>query len=60
MITIACISALFVLRSKLTRVPLVSILVLIGILINYKHMFKDYGDMCKYPEVDCKFYIVKI
>lgn len=60
LITIVCLGVLFVLRNKLTQVPLVSILVLVGILINYKHIFKDYGDMCKYPEVDCKFYIVKL
>lgn len=52
--------ALFLLRSKLNKFPAIAILVIIGIIINYDHFFLDYEDLCNYPEVDCKFYIVKL
>ena len=59
-ITIVSIWGLFMLRSKLNKFPAIAFLVIFGMVINYNHYFQDYKDLCNYPEVDCKFYIVKL
>jgi hypothetical protein len=59
-ITVGCIIGLFLLRNKLNKIPLIAVLVIFGIIVNFKHKFLNYDDLCLYPEVDCKFYIIKI
>jgi hypothetical protein len=59
-ITVVCIVGLFLLRNKLHKIPLIAALVVLGIAVNFKHIFLNYDDLCLYPEVDCKFYIIKI
>ena len=58
--TVASILLIYLLRNKLNKIPFIAFLVLLGILINIKHHFKSYEDLCAYEGVDCKFYIIKI
>lgn len=60
LITIVLIVILFLLRNKLDKVPFIAVVVILGMLINWKHTFLNYEDLCKYEGVDCKFYIVKL
>jgi hypothetical protein len=48
------------LRNKLNKFPFIAILVLFGVIINAGNYFKDYEDLCDYPDVDCNFYILKL
>lgn len=57
-ITIVSIIILFLLRNKLHTIPFISIFVVLGVIINIKHIFLNYKDLCAYPEVDCRFYII--
>lgn len=59
-LTIVSIVVLFLLRNKLHKIPFVAIFVLIGALINIKHIFLSYEDLCNYGGVDCTFYIIKL
>lgn len=51
---------IYYLRKRLIKVPFIGIIVLLFILINTKHFFKRYEDLCSMPDVDCKFYLVKL
>jgi predicted Co/Zn/Cd cation transporter (cation efflux family) len=57
---------MFLLRKKLQKIPLIAILVLIGIIINWSKIFKSYDDLCSYIDpnnditIDCTFYILNV
>lgn len=57
-LTIVSICLLFLLRGRLERIPLIGILVIIGIIANWNHLFKSYIDLCNEKGVNCKFYII--
>jgi hypothetical protein len=48
-ITVVCIVGLFLLRNKLYKTPLIAVLVLLGIAVNFRHTFLNYDDLCLYP-----------
>lgn len=58
-LTIASLVILFLLRNKLHTIPFITIFVILGAVINIKHIFLNYGDLCTYTGVDCRFYIIK-
>lgn len=58
-ITIASLVILFLLRNRLHKIPFITIFVILGVLINIKHYFKNYEDLCSFTGVDCRFYIIK-
>lgn len=57
-ITIVCIIILFILREKLNSIPFIGIFIVLGIAINWTHIFKSFEDLCQVQGVDCTFYIV--
>ena len=58
-LTILSIFLMFLLRKRLAKIPLIALLVILGIIINWTHYFLSYQDLCAYEKVDCKFYIIK-
>jgi MFS superfamily sulfate permease-like transporter len=60
LLTVACVAALFLLRNKVNQIPFIGVVVLLGIIANWRHSFLSYEDLCGYPEVDCRFYIIKL
>lgn len=50
---------LFLLRNRLHTIPFITIFVILGVVINIKHIFLNYADLCKFTGVDCQFYIIK-
>ena len=65
-LTVALLVLMFLLRSKLNKIPLIGIIVILGCLANYNHKFKSYSDLCDYPydptdptaKVDCTFHVI--
>lgn len=49
---------MFLLREKLSHIPCIAILIIIGIIINWTKVFFSFEDLCKYTDVDCTFYIL--
>ena len=45
-ITIVLLLAMFILRKRLEKIPLIGIMVIVGILANMAHPFKSYSDLC--------------
>lgn len=38
---------MFLMKSKLEKIPLIGIVVIVGLLINISHKFKSYEDICQ-------------
>ena len=45
-LTIVLLIVMILLRKKLSKIPLIGIMVIIGVLANMQHQFKSYSDIC--------------
>jgi hypothetical protein len=73
-LTIGSIALMIILKERLSRIPFIALLVIIGIGINWNNIFESAKNLCAEDIVipsqtggeptplviDCKFYILKI
>ena len=62
-LTIIIIVLMVIFKNHISNIPVIAILVVAGIAVNWSGYFQTYSNLCSYKtetwSVDCEFYILK-